>query len=273
MASSGRLCKLYEILKSLTFEYGEKLSWLIPYPGDFHMLMNFQKALMKPYYDAGLSTLAQAAGYPLPAIQSCSQFKRTHHFLLEAWEAIYRVMLLKYEQENTSCLLTDISREIQSMPTENFPSVFNHYLLSNGEMLQKYFENFRLFIQKMARIDDTWRFWVQFVFEDAMGYISLFLAIRSGNRDLRVASIKSMAAVFTTFDHATYQKLISQHLEDIRVMPAPIMAMFRQGAFVVSVSGRTWHSIAIDESHEMLINKDCKTSIIHPLPDYINRIA
>ena len=106
-----------------------------------------------------------------------------------------------------------------------------------------------------------------------MGYISLFLAICSGNWDLRVASIKSMAAVFTAFDHATYQKLISQHLEDILVMPAPIMAMFRQGAFVVSVSGRPWHSIAIDESHEMLINKDCKTSIIHPLPDYINRIA
>ena len=36
MASSGRLCKLYEILKSLSFEYGEELSWLIPYPGDFH---------------------------------------------------------------------------------------------------------------------------------------------------------------------------------------------------------------------------------------------
>ena len=54
--------KLYEMLKSLTFEYGEELSWLIPYPGDFHMLMNFQKALMKPYYDAGLRALAQAAG-------------------------------------------------------------------------------------------------------------------------------------------------------------------------------------------------------------------
>ena len=114
----------------------------------------------------------------------------------------------------------------------------------------------------MARIDDIWRFWVQFVFEDAMGYRSLFLAICSGNWDLRVASMKSMAAVFTAFDHATYQKLMSQHLEDILVMPAPIMAMFRQGA-----------SIAIDESQEMLINKDCKTSIIHPLPHYINRIA
>ena len=84
-----------------------------------------------------------------------------------------------------------------------------------------------------------------------MAYVSLFLAIRSGDWDLRIASFKSMAAVFTTFDHSTYQKLISRHLEDVFKMPAPIIAMFRQGAFVMSVSCRPWHSVAIDESHDM----------------------
>ena len=29
--------KFYEILKSLQFEYGEELNWVIPYPGDWHM--------------------------------------------------------------------------------------------------------------------------------------------------------------------------------------------------------------------------------------------
>ena len=113
---------------------------------------------------------------------------------------------------------------------------------------RKYFEDFQSFNQNT--------FWVQFVFEDAMAYISLYLAIRSGNWDLRVASVKSMAAVFTAFDHTTYQKLITQHLEDIATMPAPILAMFRQGAFVVSITGRPWHSVGIDESHEILMNKD-----------------
>ena len=45
------------------------------------------------------------------------------------------------------------------------------------------------------------------------------------------------------------------------------------GAFVVSISGRAWHSVAIDEAHEMLSNKQCKTSICRPTPDYINCIA
>ena len=67
--------KLYEILKCLSFEYGEDLNWLIPYPGDFYLLLNFQKALMKPYFDAGLKATAQKARYPLAAIQTCSQFK------------------------------------------------------------------------------------------------------------------------------------------------------------------------------------------------------
>ena len=100
------------------------------------------------------------------------------------------------------------------------------------------------------------RFWVQFVFQDAMAYVCLFLAIRTGNWNLRMTTIKSIAAVFIAFDHSNYQKLISQHLEDVLTMPAPITAMFQQGAFVVSMHGRPWHSIAIDESHK-IINKDC----------------
>ena len=75
----------YTKLSSHYSEYGEELSWVIAYPGDWHMLMNLQSALMKAYYDAGLKALATAAGYPLAAIQSSSQFKRSHHFILEAW--------------------------------------------------------------------------------------------------------------------------------------------------------------------------------------------
>ena len=39
--------KVYEILQSLKFEYGEELQWVIPYPGDWHLLKNYQHPLMK----------------------------------------------------------------------------------------------------------------------------------------------------------------------------------------------------------------------------------
>ena len=88
--------KLYEVLQSLKHEYGEELSWVLPFPGDWHMLKNVQNALIKPYFDMGLKELARVSGYPVAAIQACSQFKRTHHFLIEAWQALYLVMLQHY---------------------------------------------------------------------------------------------------------------------------------------------------------------------------------
>ena len=116
-------------------------------------------------------------------------------------------------------------------------------------------------------------FLVHFTFTDAMAYVSLFLSMRSGDWALRMASVKSMAPIFTAFDHPVYQKLISTHLADLLTMPAAIQTMFQQGAFVISLNERPWHSVGIDECHEMTINKDCKSSIVRPLPDYINRLA
>ena len=80
--------KLYEVLQALKFEYGKCFQWLIHFPWNWHMLMNYQHALIKPYFDAGLKQLAKVAGYPVAAIKSCVQF-----FILEAWEAVYRSIL------------------------------------------------------------------------------------------------------------------------------------------------------------------------------------
>ena len=88
----------------------------------------------------------------------------------------------------------------------------------------------------------------------------------------RVAGIKKMAATFTAFDHPHYIKLISRHLHDLLCMPQSLLTMFQQGVFVISISGKAWHSVGIDESHEMLVNKSCKTAIVRPSKDYINRV-
>ena len=72
--------KLYEVLQFLKFEYGKELDCTIPMPGDWHLLKNYQSAIMKPYFDAGLKDLAKVAGYPVASIQACGQFKRTHLF-------------------------------------------------------------------------------------------------------------------------------------------------------------------------------------------------
>lgn len=46
-----------------------------------------------------------------------------------------------------------------------------------------------------------------------------------------------------------------------------------QGGFSISFRGRYAHNVAIDEAHEMAINKDCKEAITKPSGDYIKCVA
>ena len=218
---------------------------------------------MKPYFDMGLSELARAAGYPVAAIQSCSQFKRTHNFIIEVWQVLYLVMLQRFidadlQQGNPSSYYTDL---VQSAALHLKSSDFVVKLNELRDQLQQsaYHDKFNSFLDVMECKGPNWKFWKQFVFEDGLAYIGLFIAIRSGNWELRLASIKLTAPVFTAFDHRTYRKLIAQHLADLCSFPNKVTNSFKQGGFVVSLSGTPWHSVAIDEAHEMKINKECKS--------------
>ena len=55
--------KTYDTMQDVKWEYGKDLAWLVPHPGDWHMLKNFQICLMKPFYEAGLKELAEASSY------------------------------------------------------------------------------------------------------------------------------------------------------------------------------------------------------------------
>ena len=97
--------KTYNTIQAVKFEYGSDLNWLVPYPGDWHLLKNCQICLMKPFFEAGLKDLATASGYPALSIQSCSNFQRTHHFLMETWEGLYRHMLKQFQEYRAALTL------------------------------------------------------------------------------------------------------------------------------------------------------------------------
>ena len=59
-------------------------------------MCSVDKVLIKPYGDAGLMSLAKVSGYRVVALKSlmgASNFRRTHLFLLQSFEAFYEFFL------------------------------------------------------------------------------------------------------------------------------------------------------------------------------------
>ena len=266
--------KVYDIIQRVKREYGSDLDWLIPFPGDWHLLKNYQICLMKPFFEAGLRDLATASGYPAKSIENCSKFRRTHHFLMETWEGLLRHMLATFLSSSSTTLdIAGTLRELHRHHTDKL-AAYSVIRAFQEEMAESAIEtSFRQYIKERSKIDDTWKFWSRFVLEDFLPYVGLFIAVRSENWPLRLDSIKSMAADFTAFDHPTYQKLISQHVVDLQSFPSLLMQYMENGGFALSISGNIIHSVGLDECHEMLINRHMKEAISKPSQDYISRVA
>ena len=278
--------KTYVRINELKDEYGNALDWLIPFIGDWHLLSNYQSVLMKVYYDAGLKELAEASGHrgeTLTSIKNSSSFKRTHQFLVQAWEAVYRQMFKSFNScacDDDSLSISDILSAAKAnmlacnqMSTDKTSSdLLKEFLERRKEIHSKLFKVFNSWVDKCADEDPNWKFWTKFVFRDMLSYLSLYVSMRGGLWKLRMGGIKTLAPLFAAFDRPHYQKLLPNHLRDLAKMPTDVISFFKSGSFVCSLTGGHMHSVALDEAHEMLINKDLKTTIVRPTKEYLDRM-
>lgn len=144
--------------------------------------------------------------------------------------------------------------------------------LMSGPMPLNY-TGFTHFMKDLSQKYETVRFWYQYVSTDCFAYIGLFLSLRYRNWELRNGSLKLMAAVFSAFDRPIYQEIIPQHLKDLLTMPSCVLHHLRKGSFSVRLSPSEWHGVALDECHEMCINKDAKMAVIHPSTHKMNFLS
>ena len=239
--------KTYDHLHTLKVEYGQELNWLIPMPGDWHILKNYQEVLLKVYFDGGLREAAKQAGYSdgvLNSIGGCNKFKRSHEFIMKIWEAMFRTFLHHFSTTNPNInkaieqvkeiLLTENSTE-----DEQNVSILFTLIKRLCEDESKIITDFQQYIATLSAQDETCRLWSKFILEDCLPYIGLFIAMRSGNWNLRMCSIKQMAAFFTAYDRTTYRRLIPRHIAEMLKAPPQLLSSLQDGGFVASLSGIT----------------------------------
>ena len=188
----------YERIQSIKGEYRDDSTWLIPFVGDWHFLKNYQEVLLKVYFDGSLCDLAIASKYQPKSIGT--NFTRTHHFLLEVWEALFRVLMNFYlSKEAPTSFLPDISHMVESSPDCKLQDSVLRNLKEMLEEIDSKAKDMLMFTDTIAIQNHTLQFWCQFLFKDCLAYIALFLGICSGDWDLRVAALKLMVPLFTSF--------------------------------------------------------------------------
>ena len=273
--------KTYLRLKELKQEYGDELKWLLPFIGDWHVLYNYQKVLMKVYFAVGLKDLARAAGFraeTLTSLGNASNFKRTHAFLMQVWEAMYRHMFNLYVSHTPldEDLLEGVKARLYSCNDKCAENRSLDYYLHSSNITEsecgEVYSGFVSFLTDLRDKDDTWKFWINFLFHDCQAYVGLYISIRGGMWTLRLASLKKMCPVFTAFDRLNYMKILPQHFAEVASLPNVVKQCLSKGGFVCNIKGTKMHAVALDEAHEMLVNKDIKTYVVRPSKEYLNKI-
>lgn len=138
----------------------------------------------------------------------------------------------------------------------------NHVVLERIESILRETDEsaqFTKLIEDHAEKDKTWK---QFVFVDCMAYVSLYLGIRSSNWNLRMSALKQMAPLFSVYDRPCYSKIIPHHFAEYQLFPWVVQKCLGSGGFTVSICGESGRSVAFDEAHEMLVNKDMKAALV-----------
>ena len=106
--------KTYQHLMNIKRQYGNTLEKLLIFPGDWHILKNFQIVLMKVYYTAGLKDLAAKSGYrgqTLKSLVASGSFKRIDFYCKLGRHFIYQHIIKAYYEYKEDEIILEIVTE------------------------------------------------------------------------------------------------------------------------------------------------------------------
>ena len=213
----------YAIVKNLIKKFPTTFSWIIPVPGDWHLLKNAAETLRDLLWDGGLHDLAKACGHH----KDICQWKDIHNMLCGVHEGLLHEALSYH----------------------------------NGLTESKSFCEW--IAERLNCGDEITSFWTSML-RYLHAYVGIYISIRSGNFGLRNACLSILTELFFAYSHDKYEELACQTINDVIQLSVDLKEKFYCGEWILNKTGRSFHSVALDEGHEQIINKRLKELTTQP---------
>ena len=198
-------------------------------PGDWHLLKLAGETIRDMLWDGGLKDLAKLCGHH----KEINQWRDVHNMLLSLHQILAEELTKLWQHENVDALE------------------------------EKSFEKFLDALQNEKNSDEVSRFWAS-TFSYLCAYLGYFMAIRSGNWQLRNSCLPKLSELFFAYSHNKYEELVCKSMKDCMKLPTEVLGAFLRGEWTVSAKGIPFHSQAMDEAHESLVNKSTKDLTTKP---------
>ena len=221
---------------------GKRYSWLMPYPGDWHLLLHAAKAMLKRYWGAGVEYVAKRLSGDDRKAAEGSDYRRSHHHLTVMYEAFMRVVI---ERFYAACS----GREQRATDME---------------------DDIPNWIEELARQHKTFSLWSRFLLDDYPAYLSLRVALRTGDFKLRLAALRRIAPISCGYGKDRYQWLVSVHLADMTRMTDDDMASV-SCLFATSLGGDAFSLVGLDERQEVA-NRLYKGAVMKVTRGYVPKL-
>lgn len=86
-------------------------------------------------------------------------------------------------------------------------------------------------------------------------YIGYYIAIRKGDWTLRNSCLDKLGIMFFAYARPKYEDIVGKALVAKVMLPRPVVLMFEQGDWTVSLQGKAGANLALDEALEMCVNR------------------
>ena len=216
----------YAIMKNLKSKYPDQYDWIYPVPGDWHIMKTSAEVIKFVLSDGGFKVFAAKCGHK----GDISQWQDIHNVLVASYEALLQSAIDEYTAVDKD-EHHDFWEWVKELGTHNS--------------------------------DQVCCFWSQMLIY-LHAYVGFFFAIRSGNWLLRNSCLKVLTELFFAYSRDKYEVLSINALLDSYTYPKQVLDNFKNGEWTLSYKGRPYHSLALDEAQECIVNRKLKQITTRP---------